>query len=57
VHDIELISLPELQEIRRIWLYEKHQFDDSVPTIYEEITGQAFPKQLENNKSPIWVLG
>ena len=44
VHDIELISLPELQEIRRIWLYEKHQFDDSVPTIYEEITGQAFPK-------------
>ncbi len=44
VEDIELISLAELREIRRIWLYDKHQFDDSVPTIYEEITGQPFPK-------------
>ena len=44
VQDIELISLPELQEIRRVWLDEKHQFDDSVPTIYEEITGEPFPK-------------
>ena len=44
VQEIELVSLAELQEIRRIWLYEKHQFDDSVPTIYEEVTGQPFPK-------------
>ncbi len=44
VQEIELISLAELQEIRRLSLYEKHQFDDSVPTIYEEITRQPLPK-------------
>jgi DNA sulfur modification protein DndC len=49
MQDLELISLPELQEIRRIWLYEKHQFDDSVPTIYEEITGRPFPKSSSDD--------
>jgi DNA sulfur modification protein DndC len=44
VKHIELISLAELHEIRRIWLYEKRQFDDTVPTVYEEITGESFPK-------------
>jgi DNA sulfur modification protein DndC len=41
VREIELISLPELHEIRRLWLYEKRHFDDAVPTIYEETTGEA----------------
>ena len=41
---MELISLAELHEIRRMWLYEKHEFQDSLPRIYEEVTGQAFPK-------------
>lgn len=41
--EIELISMPELQEIRRLWLYEKHEFDDALPAIYEEITGETFP--------------
>jgi DNA sulfur modification protein DndC len=40
---IELITMPELLEIRNLWLYEKHEFDDSLPKIYEEVTGQAFP--------------
>ncbi len=44
VRDIELISMDELQEIRRIWVYEKRQFDDSLPTIYEEALGKPFPK-------------
>ncbi|MEB3233699.1 MAG: DNA phosphorothioation system sulfurtransferase DndC [Leptolyngbyaceae bacterium] len=39
---IELISLDELREIRRIWLKEKHEFDDSLPRIYQEITGEPF---------------
>jgi len=43
VRDIELISSPELHEIRRIWLHEKHEFDDMVPTIYEEVVGKPFP--------------
>ncbi|WP_459557663.1 adenine nucleotide alpha hydrolase family protein [Lacunimicrobium album] len=40
---LELITLDELHEIRRIWLYEKHEFDDILPTIYEEVFGEAFP--------------
>jgi DNA sulfur modification protein DndC len=44
VRDIRLISIEELHEIRRIWLYEKREFDDSLPRIYEEVTGEKFPK-------------
>jgi DNA sulfur modification protein DndC len=40
--NITLITQEELSEIRRIWLEEKHEFDDSLPRIYQEITGQEF---------------
>jgi DNA sulfur modification protein DndC len=43
VKDIELISLPELREIRRIWVVEKHEVEDSLPRLYEEILGSPFP--------------
>jgi DNA sulfur modification protein DndC len=43
--DLQLITLEELHEIRRIWLYEKHEFDDSLLRIYEEVTGEKFPKR------------
>ena len=39
---MELITLPELRNIRRIWVYDKHEFEDSVPRIYEEVTGKKF---------------
>ncbi|MBS3028493.1 MAG: DNA phosphorothioation system sulfurtransferase DndC [Dolichospermum sp. DET50] len=42
MRDITLISQAELSEIRRIWLEEKHEFDDSVPRIYEEVTEEVF---------------
>ncbi|MBD2292191.1 DNA phosphorothioation system sulfurtransferase DndC [Anabaena sphaerica FACHB-251] len=42
MRDITLISMEELSEIRRIWLEEKHEFDDSLPRIYQEVTGEAF---------------
>lgn len=42
MRDITLISLEELSEIRRIWLEEKHEFDDSLPRIYMEVTGESF---------------
>ena len=41
--ELELISIPELREIRRIWVNEKHEFDDSLPRIYREVTGTEFP--------------
>ncbi|MGO9916011.1 MAG: DNA phosphorothioation system sulfurtransferase DndC, partial [Isosphaeraceae bacterium] len=46
--EIQLISLEELDEIRRIWLHEKHEFDDSLPRIYQEGTGRPFPKPRED---------
>lgn len=43
VRDLELITLPELQEIRRIWVVDKHEFEDLLPRIYKEATGRDYP--------------
>ena len=43
VRDLELITLEELQEIRRIWLVDKHEIEDRLPLIYKEVTGEDFP--------------
>jgi DNA sulfur modification protein DndC len=43
VRNIELITLEELQEIRRIWVVEKHEMEDSLPRIYQEVTGSPYP--------------
>ena len=42
MQNIELIANEELSEIRRIWLEEFHEFDDVLPDIYLEVTGQTF---------------
>lgn len=42
MRDITLITAEELSEIRRIWLEEKHEFDDSLPRIYQEVTDEIF---------------
>ncbi|MDF5718376.1 MAG: DNA phosphorothioation system sulfurtransferase DndC [Rhizonema sp. NSF051] len=42
MQDINLITTEELSEIRRIWLEEKHEFDDSLPRIHQETTGELF---------------
>ena len=44
----ELITIEELREIRRIWVNEKHEFDDSLPRIYKEVFGTEFP-------DPTWI--
>ncbi len=46
--NLELIRIPELQAIRRIWVKEKHEFDDSVPRIYREVMGREFD-------DPSWI--
>lgn len=43
VRGIELITLEELREIRRIWVVDKHEVEDLLPRIYEEETGEAYP--------------
>lgn len=40
--DLELITLPELRCIRRIWVFDKHEFDDSLPRIYESVMKKSF---------------
>jgi DNA sulfur modification protein DndC len=42
VRDMQLISPAELQEIRRIWVVEKHEMEDSLPRIYQEATGEPY---------------
>ena len=42
VRDIELISMDELQEIRRIWVVEKHEMEDRLPSIFSEVTGEPY---------------
>jgi DNA sulfur modification protein DndC len=50
VKDIELITEAELHEIRRIWVTEKHELEDSLPRIYEEVTSEPFPgHRLDDN--------
>lgn len=43
VCDLELITLAELEEIRRIWVIDKHEIEDSLPRVYEEATGVPYP--------------
>lgn len=43
VQNLSLITLGELQEIRRIWVVEKHEIEDNLPSIYEEVTGERYP--------------
>jgi hypothetical protein len=53
--NLKLITMDELHEIRRIWLNEKHEFDDSLPRIFQEVTGQE--KQLGLLKDDLERLG
>jgi DNA sulfur modification protein DndC len=41
--NFELISIEELEEIRRIWVKEKNEIEDRVPVIYREATGIDYP--------------
>ncbi|MFE5257687.1 DNA phosphorothioation system sulfurtransferase DndC [Streptomyces coelicoflavus] len=43
VSNINLITPEELDEIRRIWVFDKHEVEDSLPRIYREATGEHFP--------------
>lgn len=39
--DAVVISAEELYEIRRIWRVERQDWEDSVPTIYQEVNGEG----------------
>lgn len=46
IKSVPLITNAELELIRQIWLDEKHEFDDTLPRIFEEVTGQKYSDQL-----------
>lgn len=58
--DLELITLEELRNIRKIWVLDKHEFDDTLPQIFEEVTGKKFedPKWIgrENYAKKEWEI-
>ncbi len=43
VRELCLIQKEELEEIRRIWITEKHEIEDRLPVIYQEATGEDYP--------------
>ena len=50
VRDINLITFEELEEIRRIWVVEKHEIEDNLPWVFEDITGAPYPaRRLDDN--------
>lgn len=50
VRDINLISLEELETIRRIWVVDKHEIEDTLPRVYEDVTGEPYPgARLDDN--------
>jgi DNA sulfur modification protein DndC len=44
---IELITMEELEEIRRIWVEEKHELEDHLPNVYAEVFERAFPTRRQ----------
>ncbi|WP_051400212.1 DNA phosphorothioation system sulfurtransferase DndC [Haloechinothrix halophila] len=50
---IDLITLEELEEIRRIWVVEKHEFEDNLPGIYERALGEPYPGKPIDNHLPL----
>jgi DNA sulfur modification protein DndC len=53
IPDFDLITMDELKEIRRIWVYEKHEIEDSLPDIYESIFEKTFP----DKRNAYWFFG
>jgi len=43
--NFELLTLAELKEIRRIWVIDKHEIEDTLPGIYQKCTGRVFPSK------------
>lgn len=49
---LELITLDELEEIRRIWVVEKHEIEDNLPVLYEQVMKRPYPgRRLDDGTS------
>jgi DNA sulfur modification protein DndC len=43
VRGLELVTLAELEEIRRTWVVDKHELEDVLPRVYLETIGVPYP--------------
>jgi DNA sulfur modification protein DndC len=50
--NIELISLRELEEIRRTWLEDKRETEDHLPDIYEDVMQEQYQGKQRFTSSP-----
>jgi len=46
--EIHLITMDELKEIRRMWLFEEMDWEDSLPTIYSKVKLTPFPLEKDD---------
>lgn len=53
VRGLELVTLAELEEIRRLWVVEKHEFEDHLPKIYEAAMGEPYPGRPLDEHLPL----
>lgn len=53
VKALELVTLAELEEIRRLWVVEKHEFEDSLPGIYAAAMGETYPGRPLDEHLPL----
>src|SRR6185295_12891393 len=51
VRELTLITEVELEEIRRIWVVEKHEIEDSLPLVYQAATGAPYAGGLLDEQS------
>lgn len=50
--ELVLIRLDELEEIRRIWVVDKHELEDTLPGIYSEVTSEPYPGNMQSEEAP-----
>lgn len=43
VKNLELLPIAELEAIRKIWLEDKHEIEDNLPKIYEQVIKKPYP--------------
>jgi DNA sulfur modification protein DndC len=53
MRSLELITLAELEEVRRIWVVEKHEFEDHLPVIYAQTLGEPYPGRPLDEHLPL----
>jgi len=53
VRSLELVTLAELDEIRRLWVVDKHEFEDHLPGIYAAAIGEPYPGRPLDEHLPL----